>query len=239
MKTLRPRNNLFFFSPMDIQAIFFDLDQTLVDFLRLKRICCDQAVEAMIDAGLDISPKQALKIIYDIYEKFGMEDQEVFQKFLHKVGKNMDYRILSHGIVAYRKAKMSFLNPYPGTKATLMKLKHHGYKLAIVTDAPRMKAWDRLVSMRIDDFFDAVITYDDTKKFKPDKEPFLLAMKTLKVMPQHSLYIGDHPERDIKGAKSVGMKTVLAAWGKRKRNNKLKADYVLNDITDLLKILGH
>ena len=219
-----------------IKAALFDLDQTLVDFLRLKKVCCEQAVEAMIDAGLEVKRKDALKIIYDIYHKFGMEDGEVFQRFLKRLKGKIDYRILSYGIVAYRKAKHSFLNPYPGTKRTLVKLKGRGLRLGIVTDAPRMNAWDRLVSMKIDDFFDFVIAFEDTGKEKPSSEPFKLALKKLKLRPEEVLYVGDHPKKDIKGAKKVGMKTALGLWGKWKEWDKVDADYKLKDITELMKI---
>jgi len=37
-----------------MKAIVFDLDNTLIDFLKMKRICCTAAVEAMIGSGLKL-----------------------------------------------------------------------------------------------------------------------------------------------------------------------------------------
>ena len=40
-----------------IKAILFDLDNTLIDFFRLKKKCCNAAIDAMISAGLKIKKK--------------------------------------------------------------------------------------------------------------------------------------------------------------------------------------
>ena len=38
-----------------IKAIIFDLDNTLVDFMRMKSRAIEAAIKSMIDAGLDFS----------------------------------------------------------------------------------------------------------------------------------------------------------------------------------------
>ena len=42
-----------------IKAIIFDLDNTLMDFMKMKGRAIDAAITAMIDAGLEISKEQA------------------------------------------------------------------------------------------------------------------------------------------------------------------------------------
>ena len=42
-----------------IRAVIFDLDNTLVDFVRMKENAIDAAVDAMIDAGLEMSKEEA------------------------------------------------------------------------------------------------------------------------------------------------------------------------------------
>ena len=94
----------------------------------------------------------------------------------------------------------------------LLKLKTKGIKLAILSDAPRMRAWIRLASLKLTDFFDVVVTRDDTRRIKPHKKPFLYVLKKLRVEAGEALMVGDWPERDIKGAKAVGMKTCFARY---------------------------
>lgn len=220
-----------------IKAILFDLDNTLTDFMEMKRRSSEAAVRAMIGAGLPISKDKAIETLYSLFERHGMEDQEIFQKFLRKTMRTIDYKILATGIVAYRKAKTGTLEPYPHVRRTLLELKLHGVTLGILTDAPRMQAWLRLASMQLTDFFDIVITYDDTNKRKPHALPFKKAIEELKLAPKHILMVGDMPQRDIVGAKKAGMQTCFARYGFEGKIGKINADYDVEDISKIINIV--
>lgn len=220
-----------------IKAVIFDLDNTLIDFMKFKRVSCEEAIDAMMDAGLRIPKKKALNILYELYKDKGLEDPRIFQKFLKKVTGSIDYKKLAYAIVAYRQARTGFLHPYPGTKKTLIRLKERGLKLAIVSDAPKLKAWLRLAAMKIDDFFDVVVALEDTGREKPSRLPFRAALKELKVSPHECLMIGDRPSRDIAGARALGMKTCLAKYGFEGKIKKLKTDFVIKNIEELTKVV--
>ena len=219
-----------------IKAVIFDLDNTLIDFMTMKKLSCDAAITAMIGAGLNVKKEKALKDLFSLYDKYGLEEKTIFQKFLKKSTKKIDYEILASGIVAYRRVRTGFLEPYPHVSEVLLELKQRGIKLAIVSDAPRLKAWIRLVSMKINHLFDVVVTFEDTKEFKPSTKPFLVGFKKLNVKPRECLMVGDRPERDIKGAKKLGMITCFAKYGNPKAK-PLGADYDINDIKELLEIV--
>src|SRR3989344_1723397 len=101
---------------MIIKAVLLDLDNTLVDFVKMKRNSVHAAVQAMRKAGLKLGEKEAFEKIFAIYEKYGWEDQKAFQKLLHKTQGKEDYKILAHGILAYRKEKAGHLVLYEGVK---------------------------------------------------------------------------------------------------------------------------
>lgn len=222
-----------------VKAVIFDLDNTLIDFLKIKRMACSEAVDAMIDAGLKIKKGKALKVLYELYGVYGIEYQEIFQKFLKKVAGKINYKVLAYAVLAYRRVKEGFLVPYPGAKQTLIRLKEKGLKLAIVTDAPRLQAWLRLSAMKLDDFFDAVVALEDTGRLKPSHLPFKQALKKLKIPPNECLMVGDNPERDVKGAKKIGMKTCLAKYGLTYKADKVKADYEIKSIRELIDVVNH
>src|SRR4030066_1581542 len=96
-----------------IKAIIFDLDNTLIDFMRMKKLSCEAAMDAMISAGLEIEKKKGLKIMFDLYFQYGLEYQKIFQVFLRKVLGRIDYGIMASGIVAYKRVKEGLLYPYP------------------------------------------------------------------------------------------------------------------------------
>ena len=112
------------------------------------------------------------------------------------------------------------------------------YKLGIVTDAPREKAWQRLVLAGLDGLFYPVVTYNDTLEHKPSLKPFELALFLLKVKPDEVLFVGDFPERDIIGAKKAGLHTCLAKYGCIDYTEEMDvADYSIEKIETLAKII--
>lgn len=218
-----------------IKAIIFDLDNTLIDFMKMKRLSCGAAMDAMISAGLKIKKERGLKIMFQLYSQYGYEYQKIFQVFLKKVLGKIDYGIMTSGIVAYRRVKENLLYPYPNVIPTLNKLKKK-YKLAILSDAPKIQAWIRLAAMGIQNKFDIIVTFDETKSKKPSLKPFLYVLKKLRLKPEECLMIGDSLKRDIAPAKKLGFKTVFAKYGEDKEKANVKPDYVINNIKELLKI---
>ncbi|MCS6807244.1 MAG: HAD-IA family hydrolase, partial [Bacteroidota bacterium] len=220
-----------------VQAVVFDLDNTLVDFMAMKRTAIDAAVTAMIDAGFELTFDQIKSHIDRIYNEQGIEYQRVFDQLLYETLGYVDYKILSAGIIAYRRAREASLKPYPHATATVIELVKRNIKLAVVSDAPTLEAWLRLSYINFHHFFDAVVTFDDTKERKPSPKPFLTALSKLKVEPHNAIMVGDWAERDMVGAKNVGMQTAFARYGDAFGTQNVMADFVLNDITDLLIII--
>ena len=219
-----------------IKAVLFDLDNTLIDFLKMKRHSCSAAIDAMIGAGLNVEHDKAFKMLFSLYDEHGLEEKTIFQKFLRKIMGKVDYKILANGIVAYRRVRSGYLEAYPNVDYVLLKLKGKGIKLGIVTDAPRIKAWIRLASIKLSNYFDAVVTFEDTKQFKPSKMPFKAALSRLNVKAEECLMVGDWPERDIKGAKSLGMKTCFARYG-NPQARKPHADYEIDNLKAILGVV--
>jgi HAD superfamily hydrolase (TIGR02253 family) len=219
-----------------IKAITFDLDNTLIDFLNFKKKATSAAMDAMIKAGFKGNRKKLRKELFDFYLSNGIESNDIFVKFLKKHN-NFSERILAAGINSYLKTKYTMLKPYPKVKQTLKKLKNKGIKLAIVTDARRLKAYVRLDEMGIADMFDVVVGKEDTGREKPSKLPFKKALRLLKVKPSETMHVGDWPERDILGAKRMGMKTCFARYGYMGLGKKVFAEYKIRKFEDVLDVI--
>ena len=220
-----------------IRAVIFDLDNTLVDFMKMKRRAIEEAIPAMIDAGLELSVEESNKVIDEIYREQGIEYQQVFDAFLQRVLKKVDYKILSAGIVAYRRAREAALIPYPHVYSTLNKLLKLGIKMGILSDAPVKEAWLRLAYLNFHHIVDAVVTFEDTGQRKPHSAPFLAILEKLNVKAEEAIMVGDWAERDIIGAANVGMKTAFARYGDTFDTKSHNADYELNDVNELIDIV--
>ncbi|MFQ5904969.1 MAG: TIGR02253 family HAD-type hydrolase [bacterium] len=220
-----------------VKAVIFDLDNTLVDFMRMKEEAINAAIESMIDAGLSMSREEARKKIYAIYDREGIEYQQVFDAFLEEELGAINYKIHAAGIVGYRRAREAALVLYPHVKLTLMELTKRGLKLGVVSDAPRRQVWLRLCSLGLEHFFDAVVAFEDTNARKPAPAPFKKILALLGVKPEEALMVGDWPERDIQGASELGMKTVFTRYGNTFGIEKSGAMYDIDDFFELVGVV--
>jgi len=220
-----------------IKGVIFDLDNTLLDFMKMKEVAVKSAIRGMIEAGLEIDEEKSFKDIISIYEEFGWENQKVFDVFLNKSIGYVDNKFLAAGIVAYRRAREANLLAYPNVNRTLVNLTKLGIKLAVVSDAPSREAWMRIYYLNLYHFFDAVITFDDSGERKPSSIPFEMALKKLKLKPQDSLMIGDWPDRDVVGAKQIGMRTAFAVYGDTFGTKYSGADWDIQDISEIITII--
>ena len=220
-----------------LQAVIFDLDNTLMDFMKMKSMSIDAAINGMIEAGMDLDFKVAKDKIYEIYSTKGYEYQEVFDDFISDLCGYLDNRYLAAAIVSYRKTKDATMVLYPNVNSTIINLSKMGMKLGIVTDAPSREAWIRLYSMRMHHLFDVVVTYDDTNERKPSKAPFKKAADLLKIKSTNIIMVGDWPERDVIGAKKLNMKTAFAKYGDMFGTEVSGADYDLDDISEIIDII--
>jgi putative hydrolase of the HAD superfamily len=220
-----------------IKAVIFDLDNTLIDFMRMKSRAIEAAINSMIDAGLNFSYKVIKTKVDEIYNEKGIEYQQIFDLLLQSLLGKVDLKILSAGIVAYRTAREAELNTYPLVVPTLIQLIKMGIKLGVVSDAPAREAWLRLSYIGLHHIFDAVITIDDSKEPKPSPVPFNMVLQRLEIKPEESLMVGDWAERDVAGAKAVGMKTAFAKYGDTFGTKQPGADYVLNSFSEIVNIV--
>lgn len=224
-------------APRKIRAIVFDLDNTLTDFMKMKEAAINAAIDGMIDAGFDLPRAQVRERVDAIYREQGLEFQRVFDELLQREFGEVDPKILASGIVAYRRARESELVLYPHAQLVLLELVRRGIKLGVVSDAPRMQVWMRLCALGLQHVFDAVVTFDDTGERKPAAAPFREVLRRLGVEPSEAMMIGDWAERDVVGAKSLGMRTVFARYGDWFDTKVSGADYDVDDVFQLVGIV--
>ena len=220
-----------------IKAIIFDLDNTLLDFVKMKQFAVKAAITAMIEAGLNVDEEKAYQDIFDLYVEKGWENQQVFDDYLNQTVGNVSNKILAAGIVSYRRAREATLLVYPNVNKTLIELIKMGIQLSVVSDAPSREAWMRLYYLNLHHVFDPVLTFDDTGVRKPSPKPFKMALKIMKSTPDEVLMIGDWPERDVVGAKQIGIKTIFARYGDTFGTVDSGADWDVNDIYELVDIV--
>ena len=194
----------------------------------------------MVALGLRMKEDQAYERLIEKYFVVGIESDRAFSEFLRSVDQ-FDHKILASGINTYLETKNKFLKPYPNVKSVLGKLQRRGVFLSIITDAPKTKAYQRLLGMGIEPYFKFVVGLEDTNKSKHTGLPLLLTLDMLRkecpdIENSEILMVGDSIEKDIVPAKELGLKTALAKYG-QKNPEVGSADYQLLDFKEILDII--
>ncbi|MCD6402830.1 MAG: HAD family hydrolase [Candidatus Aenigmarchaeota archaeon] len=123
----------------------------------------------------------------------------------------------------------------PSTVNLLKKLKKR-YKIVLATNF--VESWVKKVlkNLGIAKFFDLLVVSSKIKVRKPNPLFFHHIIKKLKLKPEECLFISDELNEDLSGAKVIGMKTV---WLKKKKEiMTFKPDFVIDELRQILRILG-
>jgi putative hydrolase of the HAD superfamily len=94
---------------------------------------------------------------------------------------------------------------------TLRRLRASGKKLGIVTNGPTTWQSRKIDCMGIADFFDSIVISETEGIRKPDRRIFERALERCGSVASESLFVGDHPEIDIQGAREAGLIPVWKA----------------------------
>jgi len=90
------------------------------------------------------------------------------------------------------------------TRGVLRILKDKGYHLGIISNFDS-RIYDVCRALDIDSFFDSITISSEVGAAKPNSKIFQVALSKHQVEPECALHVGDSPEEDIEGARSVGI----------------------------------
>lgn len=140
-------------------------------------------------------------------------------------------------VVLHRALSRKRIRLYPRVFEALTWLKR-SFRLGVVSDAQRCIVLPELKIFGIHDMFDAIVVSSDYGFRKPDGRLFLSCLKKLGVSPEEAVFVGNDTFRDIQGANSVGMGSVLVMteYG-NKDQGVAKPTFVVNSVAELPGIL--
>ncbi len=183
---------------MSIQAIFFDLDDTLYDL----RSYWSGRLHEVLDEVLASYPQfEREKLIRQaLAEKVYIER---LPAFLRAQG------IADEALIARAKAIFAAdwferLKLFADAIATLEALRPH-VKLGLITNGPSRTQRPKIEQFRLADYLDVLIVSEEAGVAKPDPRIFQLALQQLRLAPGQALYVGDSLEFDLPGAAAANI----------------------------------
>ena len=123
------------------------------------------------------------------------------------------------------------IRPVKGLRPFLEELKTRGVSLYALSDFPVGR---KLNYLGVDDLFEKALCSEDYGRLKPDPAPFKALRKTAGVPFGEILYFGNSYDKDVEGARSVGMKTAYIASRVKKGQT---ADLIYQNYEQLTEML--
>jgi len=217
------------------RAVLIDLDGTLLDTVpdiaaAVNAMCAElgqpglpsATVAAYIGKGADVLVHRVLTGALD-----GRADADRFAR-----AKESFYR-------HYRRCNGHAALVFPGVPAALADLQARGFRLACVTNKPREFTLDLLARVGLAEYFEVVISGDDTVEKKPHAAPVLAACERLAVPPAESVMIGDS-ENDLLSARAAGCRAILVEGGYNEGAAvaELPADAIVETLPEAVRLLA-
>ncbi|MFW6003445.1 MAG: HAD family hydrolase [Halanaeroarchaeum sp.] len=192
---------------MTVDAVLFDLDETLVRYERPASAVLDVAFEAV---GVD--PFFEVRDFQDRYEKFFPRSESidhlrelVFEDIATNAGRDpsLGRRLAARYADERDHSRVDLL---PGASDLLDALEDR--PLGLVTNGDPEMQRPKLEATGLDDRFETVVYAGHDTASKPDAEPFERALEDLNVDAPAGAFVGNDPVADVHGSQSVGLRSV-------------------------------
>lgn len=221
-----------------IQAVIFDFDGTLADFVEsdtaaLKYIHgltdSDCTAEEFIEASVE-----GIMQFHELVVGGKIDPLLMFKYRLSYAFKKMGMTWEDSFTDVHRELLLKETKAYSGAADILNNLVNR-VKLGLITNASdSVLQRQRIEASGMRELFQEILIAGEIGLSKPDPEIFQLMAEKLNVPPEDCLFVGDSVQYDIIGAASAGMSTVL--YGANRTDSKV-ADHEANNIQELTVLI--
>lgn len=207
-----------------LRAVILDIDGTLIESNYAH-------ARSYVDAGRDVG----LEIDFDeVRRLIGMGGDKVLPRVAGiEEDTEKGERIKTRKGEIFRERYLPELQPTPGARALLHRLRDDGVKLVIATSANKKDMSMLLEQAGITDLIQDGTSADDAEESKPDPDIIEAAMKQAGFPAEQMLMLGDTPY-DVEAASRAGLRIVAVRSGGWGDADLLGAVAVYDDPADLL-----
>jgi pyrophosphatase PpaX len=195
---------------MRFETVLFDLDGTLIDSGDLILASFRHATRTVLGRTIPDAELMANVGGHGIQAQMREFDEERADELVRV------YR--DHNMGIYESVRT-----FDGIEEQLERLRTEDRTLGIVTVKSRPTVEVTFSVLPLADYFETVVTGDDTELHKPHPAPLLMALDRLGAPPESAAYVGDSPF-DIRAAKAAGMASIAVGWGGIHPRERLEAE---------------
>lgn len=215
-----------------MKAILFDLDGTLLNRDASVKVFVEKQYERLQDVVGHISKQRYIERFIELDQRGYVWKDKVYAQIVQEfaITKMTAEQLLEDYLHEFKYSCVAF----PNLLKMLESLKNAHYRLGIITNGYGQFQMDNIKALQIEHYFDIILVSEWEGMKKPDERIFLKALNQLQVAPCESVFVGDHPENDVRAAKQVGMKGI---WKKDAGWDEVLADAVIEDLLELVPVL--
>ena len=218
-----------------IQAILFDLDNTLIDrdagFVRF----CRELYHASSAMSQTHTEDEAVALMAQFDADGRRSRHDLFNDVMRQwPGVFQD---LEQAMQVYLTSYPERLVLEPLTRALLEDLQDAGTPCGIVTNGGAIMQMNKIRETGLDGLVQAIVISEEMGVAKPDRRIFQRALGEIKANPLTTMFVGDDPDADMLGAKGLGMRT---AWVRRSRQwpyAQQRPDYIVGDVSEIRDVI--
>jgi FMN phosphatase YigB (HAD superfamily) len=218
---------------LDLQWIFFDLGETLIDESAAIKESIRQFVEESARLGYSFQPADAEQGMEDAYRAFA---EHPMRAFMETSIPSDEHRQLIRQGMKYRK---DFERPFPAALPIVRQLSQL-YHIGVIANQGIGTA-ARLEAYGLSPYISVCCSSAEAGVAKPDPRLYQLALEQASCLPEHALMIGDRIDNDIIPAKRLGMKAVYVRQGFAKYQavpaGSDAPDAIIDNIEEILDLL--
>ncbi len=212
-------------APDQIEAILFDLDDTLVDARGSWRAGFAEAIAELHARSPALQRLGLPTTIYDTWFRRYSEDAHratgfgewqarfTIEAFERLVADHLgpDPALAAQLVARYQAATPGHLAIFPDAEPLLERLRAR-YPLGLISNGPGELQRPKIEKFSLERHFEVVVVSGELGVRKPDPAIFATALEALGVAPERTVFIGDNPTDDVAGACAVGL---AAIWVNR------------------------
>jgi putative hydrolase of the HAD superfamily len=214
--------------------VVFDLDGTLLDRRRSFRQFVQDQWERFAHSLGTVDREQYVQTLINLDRDGYAPRRELFTGMLSQF--ELPSGLAETLLNDYRAGFPSACVLFPDADETLTSLRASGLKLGLITNGSVRMQSRKLECLALLPRFDTILISDAEGISKPDRQIFHRALERLHANPNQAVFVGDHPEVDVAGARAAGMQTI---WRRDPSVSRpVEADAVIEELGDLLPLLG-
>ncbi|XP_075452452.1 N-acylneuraminate-9-phosphatase isoform X1 [Ascaphus truei] len=202
-----------------IKAVFFDLDNTLIDTSGANKKAIDEVMKLLIDKNgykkeqaRIICDKFQAKLLHEALDpsKMTIDDLRVlhWEEAMQEIRPGEYKDVARECYTLWKSRRLHLMTLSESTKDMLIELRK-SVLLLLLTNGDRQVQREKIEACGATPFFDAIVVGGEHTEEKPASSIFLHCCNLLGVKPEDCVMVGDNLDTDIQGGVNAGLKATI------------------------------